>query len=58
MAISKEIYTVGVLFVQYAFPLTSIAFAYSRIARRMGARFAARNSLLTNHDSLLSQRRK
>ncbi|KAI6214921.1 hypothetical protein M3Y94_00324900 [Aphelenchoides besseyi] len=60
MIISKELYTVGVLFVQYALPLASIAFAYSRIARRMGVRFAARNSLIppsVEHEAI-AQRRK
>lgn len=46
MALSKEVYTVVVLFIQYAFPLASIAFAYSRIAHRMGTRFVPRNSSL------------
>uniref|UniRef100_A0A915EEB9 G-protein coupled receptors family 1 profile domain-containing protein n=1 Tax=Ditylenchus dipsaci TaxID=166011 RepID=A0A915EEB9_9BILA len=41
--ISKEAYTVGVLFVQYAFPLSSIVFVYSSIARRMGNRLTNRN---------------
>ncbi|KAI6241498.1 G-PROTEIN-RECEP-F1-2 domain-containing protein [Aphelenchoides fujianensis] len=60
MRISKEVYTVGVLVVQYACPLVSIAFAYSRIARRMGVRFAARNSLVppSVEQQAISQRRK
>lgn len=52
MALSKEMYTVGVLFIQYAFPLASIVFAYSRIARRMGTRFAPRPSYL--HPSIVT----
>uniref|UniRef100_A0A914NQZ8 G-protein coupled receptors family 1 profile domain-containing protein n=1 Tax=Meloidogyne incognita TaxID=6306 RepID=A0A914NQZ8_MELIC len=36
LLISKEAYTVGVIILQYLLPLASIAFAYSRIARRMG----------------------
>ncbi|CAK5074090.1 unnamed protein product [Meloidogyne enterolobii] len=38
LLISKEAYTVGVIILQYLLPLASIAFAYSRIARRMGTR--------------------
>uniref|UniRef100_A0A914HED7 G-protein coupled receptors family 1 profile domain-containing protein n=1 Tax=Globodera rostochiensis TaxID=31243 RepID=A0A914HED7_GLORO len=40
LSLSKESYTLGVIILQYAFPLAAIAFAYSRIARRMGARRA------------------
>lgn len=59
MFISKEIYTVGVLVFQYSFPLVSIMFAYTRIAHRMGTRFAARASLPdVNHDAIVTRRRK
>uniref|UniRef100_A0AC34Q683 G-protein coupled receptors family 1 profile domain-containing protein n=1 Tax=Panagrolaimus sp. JU765 TaxID=591449 RepID=A0AC34Q683_9BILA len=59
MPINKEVYTVGVMVTQYAFPLSSIAFAYSRIALRMRMRFAARNSLCTSvQSSVVNQRRK
>lgn len=44
MPINKEVYTVGVLVIQYAFPLCSIVFAYSRIASRMSNRFATQHS--------------
>nr|CAD2187537.1 unnamed protein product [Meloidogyne enterolobii] len=40
--INKEAYTVGVIILQYLLPLASIAFAYSRIARRMGTRRSCR----------------
>lgn len=43
MLINKEVYTVVVLVIQYAFPLCSIVFAYSRIASRMGNRFPSQN---------------
>lgn len=44
MILNKEMYTVSVLFIQYAFPLTSIVFAYSRIAQKMGTRFTPSSS--------------
>lgn len=44
MPINKEVYTVGVLVIQYAFPLCSIVFVYSRIASRMSSRFTTQNS--------------
>uniref|UniRef100_A0A1I7WJV1 G_PROTEIN_RECEP_F1_2 domain-containing protein n=1 Tax=Heterorhabditis bacteriophora TaxID=37862 RepID=A0A1I7WJV1_HETBA len=43
MVISKQTYTLSVLATQYAFPLFSLVFAYSRIAHRMKLRFANRN---------------
>ena len=59
MPINKEVYTVGVMVTQYAFPLASIAFAYSRIALRMRMRFAARNSLCNAvQNTVINQRRK
>ncbi|KAI6176805.1 putative neuropeptide Y receptor 11 [Aphelenchoides bicaudatus] len=59
MFISKEIYTIGVLVFQYSVPLISIAFVYTRIARRMGTRFAARASLPdVTHDAIVTRRRK
>uniref|UniRef100_A0A915NLP0 G-protein coupled receptors family 1 profile domain-containing protein n=1 Tax=Meloidogyne floridensis TaxID=298350 RepID=A0A915NLP0_9BILA len=42
LMINKEAYTVGVIILQYLLPLASIAFAYSRIARRMGTRRSCR----------------
>uniref|UniRef100_A0A1I8BYZ5 G_PROTEIN_RECEP_F1_2 domain-containing protein n=1 Tax=Meloidogyne hapla TaxID=6305 RepID=A0A1I8BYZ5_MELHA len=42
LLLSKEAYTGGVIILQYLLPLASIAFAYSRIARRMGARKSCR----------------
>uniref|UniRef100_A0A7E4UYK0 G_PROTEIN_RECEP_F1_2 domain-containing protein n=1 Tax=Panagrellus redivivus TaxID=6233 RepID=A0A7E4UYK0_PANRE len=59
MPINKETYTVGVMVTQYAIPLTSIVFAYSRIAVRMRTRLAARNSLCNAvQNSTVNQRRK
>ncbi|VDK48286.1 unnamed protein product [Cylicostephanus goldi] len=43
MMISKQAYTLSVLVTQYAFPLFSLVFAYTRIAHRMKLRFANRN---------------
>ncbi|VDM53785.1 unnamed protein product [Angiostrongylus costaricensis] len=48
MMISKQTYTLSVLVTQYAFPLFSLVFAYSRIAHRMKLRFANRNLPLPN----------
>ncbi|KAH7732319.1 FMRFamide-related peptide activated G-protein coupled receptor [Aphelenchoides avenae] len=60
MAITKEVYTVGVLVIQYALPLFSIVFAYSQIAYRMGMRFAARTTSTANPvpNTVIDQRRK
>ncbi|KAJ1361798.1 putative neuropeptide Y receptor 11 [Parelaphostrongylus tenuis] len=48
MMISKQTYTLSVLVTQYAFPLFSLVFAYSRIAHRMKLRFANRSIPLPN----------
>uniref|UniRef100_A0AC34F9X9 G-protein coupled receptors family 1 profile domain-containing protein n=1 Tax=Panagrolaimus sp. ES5 TaxID=591445 RepID=A0AC34F9X9_9BILA len=59
MLINKEVYTVGVMVTQYAFPLASIAFAYSRIALRMRMRLAARSSMCNAvQNTVINQRRK
>ncbi|CAJ0608936.1 unnamed protein product [Cylicocyclus nassatus] len=48
MMISKQAYTLSVLVTQYAFPLFSLVFAYTRIAHRMKLRFANRNVACPN----------
>jgi len=54
MLISKDIYTVAVLVIQYALPLASIAFVYSRIASRMGTRLANRRTSTRNNNNSLT----
>ncbi|CAD6187126.1 unnamed protein product [Caenorhabditis auriculariae] len=56
MLISKRTYTLAVLATQYAFPLFSLVFAYSRIAHRMKLRFA--NNVSFPHSLHSSQRRR
>lgn len=51
MIISKDTYTVAVLVIQYALPLASIAFVYSRIASRMGTRLANRRTSTRNNNN-------
>ncbi|KAK0397425.1 hypothetical protein QR680_002121 [Steinernema hermaphroditum] len=57
MPINKETYTIAVLVTQYALPLFSIVFVYSRIAHRMQMRFAGKSSPFL-HASTSSQRRR
>ncbi|CAO4382933.1 unnamed protein product [Caenorhabditis nigoni] len=57
MIISKATYTLAVLVTQYAFPLFSLVFAYSRIAYRMKLRFANRNQNLTTASNTNQRRR-
>ncbi|XGW33855.1 hypothetical protein V3C99_017938 [Haemonchus contortus] len=57
MMISKRTYTLSVLATQYAFPLFSLVFAYTRIAHRMKLRFANRNIPFSSSLSQ-NQRRK
>ncbi|TMS36980.1 hypothetical protein L596_004018 [Steinernema carpocapsae] len=57
MPINKETYTIAVLFTQYALPLCSIVFVYSRIAHRMQMRLAGKNSPFV-HSAASSQRRR
>ncbi|PAV68008.1 hypothetical protein WR25_02836 [Diploscapter pachys] len=58
MPISKKTYTLSVLAVQYAFPLCSLVFVYSRIAHRMKMRFVNRHNSLNNHSDDSNARRK
>ncbi|MFH4974812.1 hypothetical protein AB6A40_001521 [Gnathostoma spinigerum] len=58
MPISRRTYTLAVLVTQYAFPLISIAFVYSRIAFRMQMRFANRISSYSCSTASSSQRRR
>ena len=44
MWISKRTYTLSLLATQYAFPLLSIVFAYTKIVNRMKLRFTNRNA--------------
>ncbi|CAB3401103.1 unnamed protein product [Caenorhabditis bovis] len=57
MIISKATYTLAVLITQYAFPLSSLVFAYTRIAHRMKLRFANRAQSCANGIGT-SQRRR
>ncbi|PIO77745.1 7 transmembrane receptor [Teladorsagia circumcincta] len=57
MMISKQAYTLSVLATQYAFPLFSLVFAYTRIAHRMKLRFANRNMPFPNTLSQNQRRR-
>ncbi|EYC24047.1 hypothetical protein Y032_0014g2288 [Ancylostoma ceylanicum] len=57
MMISKQTYTLSVLVTQYAFPLFSLVFAYTRIAHRMKLRFANRNISFPNSLSQNQRRR-
>ncbi|KIH49008.1 7 transmembrane receptor [Ancylostoma duodenale] len=57
MMISKQTYTLSVLVTQYAFPLFSLVFAYTRIAHRMKLRFANRNISCPNSLSQNQRRR-
>ncbi|CAI5456780.1 unnamed protein product [Caenorhabditis angaria] len=57
MIISKSTYTLSVLVTQYAFPLSSLVFAYSRIANRMKLRFTNRAPTFPNGLNM-SQRRR
>lgn len=57
MMISKQTYTLSVLATQYAFPLFSLVFAYTRIAHRMKLRFANRNISFPNSLSQNQRRR-
>ncbi|KJH40981.1 7 transmembrane receptor [Dictyocaulus viviparus] len=57
MMISKQTYTLSVLVTQYAFPLFSLVFAYTRIAHRMKLRFANHNITLPNSTDQNQRRR-
>uniref|UniRef100_A0A914RJG0 G-protein coupled receptors family 1 profile domain-containing protein n=1 Tax=Parascaris equorum TaxID=6256 RepID=A0A914RJG0_PAREQ len=58
MPIGKEAYTLAVLVTQYALPLISIVFAYTRIAHRMQGQFAVRMSSCANSLAIMSHRRR
>ncbi|VDM74407.1 unnamed protein product [Strongylus vulgaris] len=53
----QSAYTLSVLATQYAFPLFSLVFAYTRIAHRMKLRFANRNIACPNSVSQNQRRR-
>lgn len=58
MLISKRTYTLALLATQYAFPLSSIVFAYTKIVNRMRLRFANRNQCPATVVSTNSERRR
>uniref|UniRef100_A0AC35U6T4 G_PROTEIN_RECEP_F1_2 domain-containing protein n=1 Tax=Rhabditophanes sp. KR3021 TaxID=114890 RepID=A0AC35U6T4_9BILA len=56
MPISKTTYTTGLLITQYALPIISMIFAYTKIASRMQGRFVNRMSKLSTGESEIRRR--